>query len=46
MIMFACLSIAAFAGTWGPMVWAVVAELYPSRYRAECTAISTASNWL
>lgn len=46
MIVFACLFIAAFASTWGPMVWAVVAELYPSRYRAKCMAISTASNWL
>ncbi len=46
MIIFACLFIAAFASTWGPMVWAVVAELYPSRYRAKCMAMSTASNWL
>lgn len=46
MIVFACLFIAAFASTWGPMVWAVVAELYPARYRAKCMAVSTASNWL
>lgn len=46
MIVFACLFIAAFASTWGPMVWAVVAELYPSRYRAKCMAVSIASNWL
>ena len=45
MIVFACLFIAAFASTWGPMVWTVTAELYPSRYRAQCMAMSTASNW-
>ena len=45
MIVFACLFIAAFASTWGPMIWTVTAELYPSRYRAQCMALSTASNW-
>lgn len=28
-------STSGFAMTWGPTVWAIVAELYPSRYRAE-----------
>ena len=28
------------------LVWAVVAELYPARYRAPCMALATASNWL
>ena len=28
------------------MVWAIVAELYPSRYRARAMALATASNWL
>jgi len=46
MIVFACLFIVAFATTWGPMVWAVVGELYPARYRATCMALATASNWL
>jgi MFS transporter, SP family, sugar:H+ symporter len=45
MIVFACLFIAAFAMTWGPIVWAVVGELYPSRYRAVCMGLATASNW-
>lgn len=45
MITFACLFIAGFAMTWGPIVWAVVGEIYPSRYRAKCMAIATASNW-
>ncbi|ORY09393.1 and other transporter-domain-containing protein [Clohesyomyces aquaticus] len=46
MIVFACLFIAAFAMTWGPIVWAVVGEIYPSRYRAKCMALATASNWV
>jgi SP family sugar:H+ symporter-like MFS transporter len=61
MITFACLFIAGFASTWGPIVWAVVGgmfideyvmaklitvlEIYPSRYRAKCMALATASNW-
>jgi len=46
MVVFACLFITGFAMTWGPMVWAIVAELYPSRYRAKAMAMATASNWL
>jgi MFS transporter, SP family, sugar:H+ symporter len=46
MIVFTCLFIAAFATTWGPLVWAIVSELYPARYRAICIALATASNWL
>ncbi|KAK7541364.1 hypothetical protein IWX49DRAFT_519065 [Phyllosticta citricarpa] len=46
MIVFSCLFICAFATTWGPLVWAIVGELYPARYRAICMALATASNWL
>ncbi|TKA29233.1 hypothetical protein B0A50_03743 [Salinomyces thailandicus] len=46
LIVFSCLFIVAFATTWGPLVWAVVAELYPARYRAPCMALATTSNWL
>ncbi|KAF2257818.1 hexose transporter HXT13 [Lojkania enalia] len=46
MIISTCLFIAAFATTWGPLVWAIVGELYPARYRATCMALATASNWL
>lgn len=35
MIVFACLFIAGYAMTWAPIVWCVVGELYPSRYRAK-----------
>lgn len=46
MIIVACLFIAAFASTWGPIVWAVVGEMYPTRFRAQAMALSTASNWV
>ncbi|KAL4911627.1 hypothetical protein BDW74DRAFT_184843 [Aspergillus multicolor] len=46
MVVFACLFITGFASTWGPMIWTIVAELYPSRYRAKAMAMATASNWL
>lgn len=46
LIVFSCLAIASFAITWGPLVWTVVAELYPAKYRAQCMALATASNWL
>ncbi|KAF7194439.1 Hexose transporter 2 [Pseudocercospora fuligena] len=46
LIVFSCLAIAAFATTWGPLVWAVVGELYPMKYRGPCMALATASNWL
>ncbi|KAK2777821.1 hexose transporter hxt1 [Emmonsiellopsis sp. PD_33] len=46
MVVFACLFILGFASTWGPMVWAIISELYPSRYRAKAMSLATASNWL
>ncbi|GIZ46543.1 hypothetical protein CKM354_000966600 [Cercospora kikuchii] len=46
LIVFSCLFIAAFATTWGPLVWAVVGELYPMKYRGPAMALATASNWL
>ncbi|KAJ5576925.1 Major facilitator superfamily domain general substrate transporter [Penicillium sp. DV-2018c] len=46
MVVFACLFILGFASTWGPMVWTIIAELYPSHYRARAMSLATASNWL
>ncbi|KAG4421802.1 hypothetical protein IFR04_005052 [Cadophora malorum] len=45
LIVFACLFILGFATTWGPIVWTIIAELYPSRYRSNAMALATASNW-
>ncbi len=46
MIVFACLFIAAFAMTWGPIIWATIGELYPSRYRAVAMGLATSANWI
>jgi SP family sugar:H+ symporter-like MFS transporter len=46
MIVVASLFICGFATTWGPMIWTIQAEIFPSRYRAKGMAFSTASNWL
>ncbi|KKY19914.1 putative siderophore iron transporter mirc [Phaeomoniella chlamydospora] len=46
MICFAAFFIFSFATTWGPMIWTIIGELYPSRYRAKGMALATASNWL
>lgn len=46
MIVMACLFILGFATTWGPMIWTIIGETFPSRYRAKGMALATASNWL
>lgn len=46
MIVLAAFFIFGFATTWGPMIWTICGELYPSRYRATAMSLSTASNWL
>ncbi|KAJ9619529.1 hexose transporter hxt5 [Taxawa tesnikishii (nom. ined.)] len=46
MIVFACLFILGYAASWGCMVWVIVGEIYPSRYRAKAMGLATASNWL
>ncbi|KXH32313.1 hypothetical protein CSIM01_05735 [Colletotrichum simmondsii] len=46
LIVFASLFILGFATTWGPMIWTIQAELFPSRYRAKAMSLSTASNWI
>ncbi|KAL2823444.1 general substrate transporter [Aspergillus cavernicola] len=46
MIVVTCVFIMFYATTWGPIVWSIVAELFPSKYRAKGMALATASNWL
>ncbi|KAM3429872.1 hypothetical protein MY4824_008015 [Beauveria thailandica] len=46
MIVCACMIIASFAGTWGPMAWIVVGETFPLRTRAKQASLATAGNWL
>ncbi|KAI0396570.1 general substrate transporter [Xylariaceae sp. FL0594] len=45
LIVFAAIFVLGFATTWGPMVWTLIAEIYPSKYRARAMALATASNW-
>jgi len=45
LIVFACIFVLGYATTWGPMVWTLIAEIYPSKYRARAMALATASNW-
>ena len=45
MIVFACFFIAFYATTWGPIIWCIVGELFPSHYRARSMALVTSSNW-
>ena len=45
-ITFICTFIAAFASTWGGVVWVISAELFPLGVRSKSTAICTAANWI
>lgn len=36
----------AFGASWGPVPWAMPAEIFPSTLRAKGNALSTSSNWL
>ncbi|KAL4919038.1 general substrate transporter [Aspergillus aurantiobrunneus] len=46
MVVVACIFVLFYATTWGPIVWSIIAELFPSKYRAKGMALATASNWL
>ncbi|GFP57875.1 high-affinity fructose transporter ght6 [Trichoderma asperellum] len=46
MIISACMFIASFAATWGPIAWVVMGETFALRTRAKQAALATASNWL
>ncbi|MEU2720691.1 sugar porter family MFS transporter [Streptomyces smyrnaeus] len=35
-----------FALSWGPIMWVMLAEMFPNRMRAMALAIGTTSNWL
>ncbi|ODV58957.1 sugar porter family MFS transporter [Ascoidea rubescens DSM 1968] len=46
LVAFACIFIAFFASSWGPVCWVVTGEIYPLRVRGKSVALTTASNWL
>ena len=35
----------SFGASWGPVPWAMPAEIFPSSLRAKGVALSTCSNW-
>src|SRR5207248_10776781 len=43
----ACIGIyiVCFAFSLGPIVWLMIAEIYPNRIRARAASVSTAANW-
>ncbi|KAL7412573.1 hexose transporter [Mrakia frigida] len=45
LIAFSCIFVAGFATTWGPVVWVVCGETFPTRMSAKCVTLATASNW-
>ncbi|KAI4729199.1 general substrate transporter [Aureobasidium sp. EXF-10728] len=45
-VVFLLFYMLAFGATWGPVPWAMPAEIFPSSLRAKGVALSTCSNWL
>ncbi|PVH83784.1 general substrate transporter [Cadophora sp. DSE1049] len=45
-VAFLLLYMISFGASWGPVPWAMPAEIFPSSLRAKGVAISTCSNWL
>lgn len=46
MIILACLFIIGFAGTWAPVSYLVISEMFPQRIRSKAISLAVASNWL
>ncbi|TFB00220.1 High-affinity glucose transporter ght2 [Trichoderma ghanense] len=46
MIVAACMFIASFAATWGPIAWVVMGETFALRTRAKQASLATAANWM
>ena len=38
--------VVSFAYSWGPVVWALCTELFPTAQRAKGVALTTTTNWL
>lgn len=48
MIAVLCMNafVAFFATTWGPIVWVLLGEMFPNRFRAAALSIGVMSNWI
>jgi len=38
--------VAFFAFTWGPVVWVLLGEMFPNRFRAAAMSIAVMANWI
>ncbi|KAJ1727119.1 hypothetical protein LPJ61_004751 [Coemansia biformis] len=38
--------VASFAFSWGPCVWLVASEIFPTHLRATASSVTTATNWI
>jgi SP family arabinose:H+ symporter-like MFS transporter len=44
-LLFVLLFVASFAVSFGPIVWLIIAEIFPTRIRGRATAISSVALW-
>ena len=44
-LVFVLLFVAAFAVSFGPIVWLIIAEIFPTRIRGRATAIASVALW-
>lgn len=40
-----CLYVFAYAGTWGPIMWVLVGEMFPNRVRGAATSVAGGVEW-
>ncbi|KAH8646356.1 general substrate transporter [Xylariales sp. PMI_506] len=45
-VAFLMVYMVSFGASWGPVPWAMPAEIFPSSLRAKGVSLSTASNWI
>ena len=46
LLIFILLFIACFAFSYGPVIWVLLAEIYPTRYRGRAMAVATLTRWV
>lgn len=41
-----CLYVFSYAGTWGPIMWVLVGEMFPNKIRGAATSIAGSAEWM
>ncbi len=41
-----CLYVFAYAGTWGPIMWVLIGEMFPNRMRGAATSVAGGVEWM